>query len=148
MVMDYAPGETEERSGEAFSGAEARLLGSMLRAVGESVEEAYLAYFSPWRSAGGQQLAPHLAAALVPFAKRHIALARPKRLLTFGDVAKLLLDGNDAPTSLYGRRLEANFDGVGVTAFAAPTPGAALRIGALKRGAWRSLRKMAAASEA
>ena len=78
MVMEAAPGEEEERSGAPFCGPEARLLEAMLKAIGVARSAAYLTYFAPWRSAGGQPPAPYLAEALTPFARRHIALARPK----------------------------------------------------------------------
>ena len=105
MALDYAPGEAEERGGEPFSGDEARLLDAMMAAMGESRETAYYAYFSPWRPAGGQKLAPHVAAALAPFARRHIELARPKALLLLGDeTTKILLATNEPAPKVYARR--------------------------------------------
>jgi len=142
MAMDYAPGEAEERGGGAFCGAEARLLEAMLRAAKISLDSAYLAYFSPWRPAGGQTLAPHLSAALAPFARRHVALAKPSVLLALGDSAKFLLDTNESPGNLYGRRIDATFDGTKVAVFVAPSPSAALKSGALKRRAWQTLRRL------
>lgn len=140
MAMDYAPGEAEERSGDAFCGAEARLLAAMLRAAKISLDATYLAYFSPWRPAGGQTLPQHHAAALAPFARRHVALAKPNVLLALGDAAKFLLDTNEPPGNLYGRRFDVSFDGTNVAVFVAPSPSSALRIGVLKRKAWQTLR--------
>jgi len=141
MALDYAPGEAEERGGEPFSGDEARLLDAMMAAIGESRETAYYAYFSPWRPAGGQKLAPHVAAALAPFARRHIELARPKALLLLGDdTTKILLATNEPAPRVYARRFDVQFGGESVAVFPAPGLAAMLRTNALKRAAWRALR--------
>jgi len=141
MALDYAPGEAEERGGEPFSGDEARLLDAMMAAMGESRETAYYAYFSPWRPAGGQKLAPHVAAALAPFARRHIELARPKALLLLGDeTTKILLATNEPAPRVYARRFDVQFGGESVAVFPVPGLAAMLRTNALKRAAWRTLR--------
>jgi DNA polymerase len=143
MALDYAPGEAEERGGEPFSGDEARLLDAMMAAMGESRETAYYAYFSPWRPAGGQKLAPHVAAALAPFARRHIELARPKALLLLGDeTTKIILRPNESAPKLYARRFDVQFGGESVAVVPAPGLAAMLRTHALKRTAWRALRAL------
>ena len=141
MELDYAPGEAEESSGEAFSGPEARLLDAMLAAIGQS-QNAYRAYFSPWRPAGGQQLTAHVAAALTPFARRHIELARPRAVLLLGDTAKIMLGVSDAPTKLYARRFELQLGEAKVVAIPAPGLAAMLKASSLKRQAWRALRAL------
>ena len=143
MALDYTPGEAEERGGKPFSGDEARLLDAMMAAIFESRETAYYAYFSPWRPAGGQKLAPHVAAALAPFARRHIELARPKALLLLGDeTTKILLGSNDPAPKLYARRFDVQFGRESVAAFPAPGLAVMLRSHALKRPAWRALRAL------
>lgn len=141
MVMEVAPGEEEERSGAPFCGPEARLLEAILKSIGVARGEAYLAYFAPWRSAGGQAPAPHLAEALTPFARRHIALAKPKVLLLFGDFAWRVLGLEKQPQP---RRFDFRADDAEVAAFAAPGLAAILKSGALKRQAWKALRLVAA----
>ncbi|HMK90434.1 MAG TPA: uracil-DNA glycosylase family protein [Methylocystis sp.] len=145
MVLDYAPGETEESSGEAFCGSEARLLAAMLSAIGKSVDEVYRAYFSPWRPPGGQTLSAHASAALAPFARRHVELARPKALLLLGDSAKFLLPTSAAPASLYARRFDMTFAEAEVCVVAAPSLAAMLNVPSLKSRAWRALRLIAEA---
>jgi DNA polymerase len=143
MALDYAPGEAEERGGQPFSGDEARLLDAMMAAIGESQETAYYGYFSPWRPAGGQKLAPHVAAALAPFARRHIELARPKALLLLGDeTTKILLATSEPAPRLYARRFDVQFGEESVAVFPAPGLAAMLRTNALKRTAWRALRAL------
>jgi uracil-DNA glycosylase family 4 len=139
MAMEVAPGEEEERSGAPFCGAEARLLEAMLKSIGVARSEAYLAYFAPWRSAGGQAPAPHLIEALTPFARRHIALAKPRALLLFGDFAWRVLgvDKQSQP-----RRIDLRFDDVEVAAFVAPGLSSILKSPAVKRQAWKALRTL------
>jgi len=141
MAMEVAPGEEEERSGAPFCGPEARLLEAMLKSIGVARSDAYLAYFAPWRLAGGTPPAPHLAEALTPFARRHIALAKPKVLLLFGDFAWRVL-GVDKQAQ--PRRFDLSFDDADVAAFVAPGLSAILKSGAMKRQAWKLLRIAAA----
>ena len=99
-----------------------------------------LRLFSPWRPAGGQKLAPHVAAALAPFARRHIELARPKALLLLGDeTTKIFWRPTAGAKSLrtpfrcaIWRGERRGLSGAGL--------GAMLRTNALKRAAWRALR--------
>jgi uracil-DNA glycosylase family 4 len=140
MAMDYAPGETEERGGVAFSGAEARLLDAMFRAIGTTRKNLYYAYFSPWRPPGGQAFAPHVAAALAPFARRHIELARPKAVLLFGDAARHVLGSGETLTRLYARPFELRLGGQTIVAVPAPGLAAMLRTSALKPRAWSAVR--------
>jgi uracil-DNA glycosylase family 4 len=142
MVMDFTPGEAEERSGAPFCGSEARLLEAMLKAIGASRDNAYLSYFAPWRFAGGQAPPPHVAAALAPFARRHVALARPKAVLLLGEFARLVLGVDEAPARLYGRRCAFPGAENEILVLVTPSLSSMLRTAALKRAAWRSLRNL------
>ena len=144
MAMEAAPGEVEERSGAPFCGPEARLLEAMLQSIGVARSDAYLAYFAPWRSPGGQPPAPHIADALTPFARRHIALARPRILLLFGDFSRRVLGCDEPFGKMQGRRFDLSFDGVEIAALVAPGLPSILKSGALKRSAWKLLRTVAA----
>ncbi len=146
MVLDFAPGEAEERSGEAFSGPQARLLDAMLRAIGRNRDSAYLAYFSPWRPAGDIAAPPHETAALLPFARRHVELARPKALLLLGDgAAKPMLGTQESGAKLYGKWTDCVCGGLVAPAIVAPSPRAMLAQPIFKRAAWQALRRAAEA---
>jgi len=147
MVFDIAPGEEEERNGAPFIGPAARLLDNMLAAIGLDREGAYLVYFSPWRPAAGDQLPAHEIAALAPFARRHVELARPDFLLLLGDpLARALLDAGETGSKLYGRWFENAFGPDGPRAVALPRLGAMLNTPTLKRSAWKGLRLLAQAT--
>ena len=144
MAMEAAPGEAEERGGAPFCGPEARVLEAMLQAIGVARSDAYLTYFAPWRSPGGQPPAPHVAEALTPFARRHIALARPRALLLFGDFSRRVLGRDEAFGKMQGRRFDLSFEGAEMAAFVAPGLSSIVKSAALKRSSWKLLRPLAA----
>jgi uracil-DNA glycosylase family 4 len=144
MALDFAPGESEDRGGVAFSGPEAALLDKMLAAIRRDRSSAYLAYFSPWRPPGYKTAPPHEIAALAPFARRHVALAKPDVLLLLGDAAaRAMLATNEAPSRLYGKWQEIEVDGARIAAMPLPAPAALLSVPSMKRNAWAALRAAA-----
>jgi uracil-DNA glycosylase len=144
MAMEAAPGEAEERSGAPFCGQEARLLEAMLKSIGVPRGGAYLAYFAPWRSPGGQPPAPHVAQALTPFASRHIALAKPRVLLLFGEFSRRVLGSEEAFRNMQWRRFDLSLGDGDIAAFVAPGLSSIVKSAALKRSAWKLLRSAAA----
>ena len=145
MVMDGAPGEAEESSGEAFSGPQARLLDNMLKAIGRGRETAYLSYLSPWRPPG-TSITPQKRAILAPFARRHVELAKPRVLLLFGDApAYALLETNETVSKLRGKAFTARCGSHEARAFVFNSLDSILTSWALKPAAWRDLRAAAAA---
>jgi DNA polymerase len=146
MVLDAAPGEEEERGGEAFRGARARLLDNMLAAIGLDRETAYLAYFSPWRPVGDRTPTPPEAMALLPFARRHVELARPEILVLLGDpLARAMLSTNDTGTRLYGRWFDCVCGPASVRTMTLPALKTMVATSSMKRAAWRGLRLVAQA---
>jgi uracil-DNA glycosylase family 4 len=144
MAMDFGPGDAEERDGVAFSGETARLLDNMLGAIGRDRDSAYLAYFSPWRPAGDASPPSHEVKALLPFARRHVELARPKILLLLGDAAaRPMLNTPLSGAKLYGKWMSFACGGETIPAAALPGLRAMLKAAELKRGAWRILRDVA-----
>ncbi|PWB81526.1 MAG: uracil-DNA glycosylase, partial [Methylocystaceae bacterium] len=140
MVLDFSPGEEEERSGEAFVGPEARLLDNMLKAIGCGRETAYLAYATPWRPPGGRELNASETATLLPFLQKHIELAAPQVLLILGDAAaKAALGANDL-ARLRGAWFDYDCGARSARAFLSLSLGNLLKTPALKRRAWRDLR--------
>jgi DNA polymerase len=146
MVIDYAPGDEEERSGEAFAGARARLLDNMLAAIGLNRENAYLTYFSPWRPPGDKTATPHEAAILTPFVRRHVELARPDILLLFGDPpVRALLETGETAARLRGKWIDCARGEASMRAMPFISLAATLNSAPFKRAAWRALREVAEA---
>ena len=83
MVLCEPPTRDEIASGEPVGGESAALLKRMLGAVGMA-DSAYLANIACFHSPRGR-LTPDELKACGDAARRHVALARPKRLLLLGD---------------------------------------------------------------
>jgi uracil-DNA glycosylase family 4 len=146
MVLDFAPGEEEERSGEAFSGTPSLLLDNMLAAIGFNRKTSYLAYFSPWRPPGDKAASAAEEAALLPFARRHLELAAPEILIILGEpTARAILQTNLSGLRLQGTWFDCQFGAAAIRAMALPNLASVLKTPSLKGAIWRHLRKVAAA---
>jgi uracil-DNA glycosylase family 4 len=146
MVLDGAPGATEEATGEAFCGDQARLLDNMLKAVGRGRESAYLAYVSPWRPPGVMSMTPPQLAVFTPFARRHVELARPEALLLFGEApARALLAASEPVARLRGKPFDIERGAHMTRAYVFSSLDSMLKTPALKPAAWRDLRAAAGA---
>ncbi len=146
MALDAAPGATEESSGEAFIGDKARLLDNMLGAIGLDRESAYLAYVAPWRPPGDRALTAQEIAVFAPFARRHLALARPRVVLLFGEApARVALETNEPVSPLRGKPFDLP---CGAKGFVFSGLDNLLKSPTLKRAAWRDLRAAAALLQA
>lgn len=143
MVLEFAPGEEEERGGAAFIGPEARLLDKMLAAIGLGRETAYLAYATPWRPPGGRELNASEAAALLPFLQRHVELAAPEVLLVLGDLAAKTALGSSDVARLRGAWFDYACGTKSVRAILSPGLGNLMKTPVFKRRAWRDLRAVA-----
>jgi uracil-DNA glycosylase len=144
MVLDAAPGATEESTGEAFSGPQARLLDNMLAAIGHSRENACLAYVSPWRPPGDRNLTAPEIGTFAPFARRHVELARPEVVLLFGDApARVMLATHEPLAKLRGKPFDIACGAHTARGFVFSGLESMLKSWALKPAAWRDLRAAA-----
>ena len=90
MVLSDPPTRDELASSQPIGGAAAELMERMLQAIGLA-GQAYIANLSCFASHGARLSAEQLEQCAVA-ARRHVALARPKRLLLLGDIpARALL---------------------------------------------------------
>lgn len=90
MVLSEPPTREELSDGQPVGGAAAELLERMLGAIGMA-GHAYLANLACFHSTGSR-LSPGQLEQCASAARRHVALARPKRLLLLGDLpARALL---------------------------------------------------------
>jgi len=84
MLLSDAPALEDLASGQPIGGDAWTLAEKMLRAIGLGVDESYSASLSCFPSVGAR-MTPAELAACSEVARKHIALARPKRLLLLGD---------------------------------------------------------------
>lgn len=103
MIIDRQPSSDEDRSGLPFSGSAGQLLDKMLAAIGLERDEVYLASAIPWRPPGGRTPTDEERALCLPFALRHIELAKPTCVLACGEAAGHLLDRKTGINKLRGK---------------------------------------------
>lgn len=155
MCIGEAPGADEDRLGRPFVGVSGQLLDRMLASIGMGRErDVYITNILPWRPPGNRTPTDAEILLFLPFVLRHIALARPRRLVLLGGVsAKALLRSREGITRLRGRWHEVAVPGAGaLPALATLHPAYLLRNPIAKRDAWADLlmlrRAGAAAAEA
>lgn len=132
MVLSEPPSREELADGQPVGGAAAELLQRMLAAIGMA-GDAYLANLACFHATGSRLSAEQLAQC-ASAARRHVALARPKRLLLLGDLpARALLGKPLLEARGHVHRIE------GVRAVATIHPRQLLKRPSDKALAWKDL---------
>ena len=140
MIVGEAPGRDEDRIGKPFVGRAGQLLDKMLAAIdmgrdrdGESA--VYITNVLPYRPPQNRNPKPDEMAMMMPFLKRHIALAKPEVLVVMGNISCQALLGKRGITRLRGTWTEAH----GLPVLPMFHPAYLLRNPAAKREAWADL---------
>ena len=141
MLIGEAPGADEDRLGKPFVGASGQLLDRMFASVGLGRgRDLYITNILPWRPPGNRTPSDGEIALFLPFVLRHIALARPRRVVLLGGVAaKALLGTKDGITRLRGKWTQLPPGAGGLPALPTLHPAYLLRMPAAKRDAWADL---------
>ena len=87
MVVGEAPGEQEDLKGEPFVGRAGQLLNEMLRALGLSRQDVYIANILKCRPPGNRDPVAEEVVACESFLQRQVALVRPAVMLAAGRIA-------------------------------------------------------------
>ena len=109
MVVGEAPGRDEDREGRPFVGQAGRLLDRMLGAIGldRAAEDpgrgVYVTNVLPWRPPQNRDPEPAETAMMLPFLRRHVALADPEVLVLMGNHACAAVLGRKGITKLRGQ---------------------------------------------
>lgn len=138
MFIGEAPGAEEDRKGLPFVGASGRLLDRILSFIGLDEQSVYITNIIFWRPPGNRSPTDAETAACLPFVRRHIALARPRLLVTLGRPAmNTVLGLNSGINKARGRWVEYG-EGLETPIPALPTfhPAYLLRNPAQKRETW------------
>ena len=106
MFIGEPPGADEDREGLPLVGASGKLLDRILSFVGLDEQTVYITSFIFWRPPGNRSPTEAEIAACLPFVRRHIALARPKLLVTLGRPAMNTLLGPGSINKARGRWIE------------------------------------------
>ncbi|WP_260582778.1 uracil-DNA glycosylase family protein [Sphingopyxis sp. PET50] len=138
MLLTAWPEIDDQRDGELFAGPAGRLLDAMLRAIGLTRGDCYIASLAVTRPPGGR-CDERDAAELDRLLWHHLRLARPGRLLLIGsDIVRMA--AKLALPDARGRLLDINQDGGKVEAAAIAHPAMLLARPAQKAAAWDSLK--------
>lgn len=138
MVLTAWPEVDDQRDGTLFTGPAGPLLDAILRAIGLTRGDCYIASLAVTRPAGGR-CDESDAAELDRLLRHHVALARPQRLLLVGSDMLRIATGRPL-ADVRGKLLDLNHDGGKVEAVAIAHPAMLLARPAHKAAAWDSLK--------
>lgn len=141
MILGEAPGRDEDLQGLPFVGRAGQLLDRMFAAIGldrqspDAEHALYITNVLPWRPPQNRDPTPEEIAMMMPFVRRHVALADPDILVAMG---------NHACRGLLGRSGITRLRGTWDTALGRPVlpmvhPAYLLRTPQAKREAWADL---------
>ena len=136
MFIGEAPGADEDLQGEPFVGRSGQLLTNMIKAMGLSREEVYIANIIKCRPPGNRAPERDECATCSPFLMRQIEAVRPKAIVALGAVAaKTLLAINAPMVELRGRWFDFRGTKLAVTYH----PAFLLRDPRQKKETWKDL---------
>ena len=136
MFVGEAPGADEDQQGEPFVGRAGQLLNNMIKAMGITREEVYIANVVKCRPPGNRTPERDECDTCSPFLMRQIAVVQPKVIVALGAVAaKNLLAVQSSLGDLRGRWFEYRGCKLAVTYH----PAFLLRDPRQKAEAWKDL---------
>ena len=104
MFVGEGPGADEDQQGEPFVGRAGQLLNNMIKAMGITREQVYIANIVKCRPPGNRTPEREECETCSPFLMRQIAVIKPKVVVALGAVAaKTLLAMNASMAQLRGR---------------------------------------------
>jgi len=104
MFVGEGPGADEDQQGEPFVGRAGQLLNNMIKAMGVTREQVYIANIVKCRPPGNRTPEREECETCSPFLMRQIAVIKPKVVVALGAVAaKTLLAMNSSMAQLRGR---------------------------------------------
>jgi DNA polymerase len=142
MFVGEAPGAEEDLSGKPFVGSSGQFLDRMLATIGLDRTKFLITNLIPWRPPGNRNPTDAEVLICLPFLFRHIALARPRRLVLLGALAaRSVLGGNAGIRRMRGKWVEARVPGLDEPLPALPMlhPAYLLRTPGAKRDMWTDL---------
>jgi DNA polymerase len=96
VLVGDVPGPEEDRSGTPMAGPAGEFLDRMLASIGLDRSRLLITLAIPWRPPGGRAPAESEIAMCVPFLLRHLALLRPRIVVSLGALPTRALTGQDA----------------------------------------------------
>jgi DNA polymerase len=138
LVVGEAPGADEDRQGEPFVGRAGQLLNSMLRAVGLTRGQVFIANVVKCRPPSNRDPEPEEVRECLPYLRRQVELLAPDLILCVGRIAAQALLGTGAPLGRLRGALHRHETGVPV--LVTYHPAYLLRTPDEKRKVWEDLK--------
>ncbi|MEZ5561946.1 MAG: uracil-DNA glycosylase [Gammaproteobacteria bacterium] len=138
LVIGEAPGADEDRLGEPFVGRAGQLLTEMLRAVGLSREQVFIANILKCRPPENRDPKPEEAKSCENYLQRQIALLQPGLIIAVGRIAAQNLLGVDTPIGKLRGQVHA-YEPAGIPVVVTYHPAYLLRSPGQKARAWDDL---------
>ncbi len=141
MIVGEGPGRDEDMEGRPFVGRAGQLLDRMFAAIGlsrtadDAGSSIYITNVVPWRPPQNRDPSPIEIDMMLPFLRRHIALAKPEIIIAMGNISCQALLGKRGVTKLHGQWAT----GCGVDVMPMFHPAYLLRNPLAKREAWQDL---------
>ncbi|MBA2410340.1 MAG: uracil-DNA glycosylase [Gammaproteobacteria bacterium] len=138
LFIGEAPGRDEDAQGEPFVGRAGQLLNNMLKAIGLTREQVFIANVLKCRPPKNRDPKPIEALACEPYLKRQIVLLKPRIIIALGRVAAQNLLRNDTPIGRM-RGQQYVYADTGIPLLVTYHPAYLLRSPLEKRRAWADL---------
>jgi uracil-DNA glycosylase family 4 len=139
LIIGEAPGAEEDRRGEPFVGRAGQLLNAMLKAIGLSREQVFIANVLKSRPPSNRDPKPDEVAACIPYLMRQIALLQPRLILAVGRIAAQNLLQTDMALGRLRSQVHT-FGELNTPLIVTYHPAYLLRTPADKRKAWDDLK--------
>lgn len=140
MLLSDMPDQDDLQAERLFAGAAGQLLDAMLKAIGQSRDDAYIASLAPGRPATGMISGP-IEGQLRGIARQHVRLSAPKTLLLMGDPAVKAMTGMNLAQAR-GKIHQIDLGEQTMPAIATFHPRFLLQQPACKADAWADLRRL------
>jgi len=142
MIIGEAPGAEEDRLGEPFVGRAGKLLDLMLRAIGLSRTEVYIANILKSRPPNNRDPNTAEIEACWPYLNRQIELVQPRLILAMGRIAAQNLLQSETPVGrLRGRVHQFAHNKNTIPLIVTYHPAYLLRSPVQKRKSWEDLQR-------
>ena len=138
MFIGEAPGRDEDLQGKPFVGKSGQLLTKMIKAMGYTRDDVYIANIIKCRPPYNRNPNPEEAKQCLDYLNRQIELIKPKVIVLLGGVALRFLLDLEGITRLRGQWLEYR----GIKTIPTFHPAYLLRNENQKRAAWHDLQKV------
>jgi DNA polymerase len=140
VLVGEAPGAEEDLSGLPFVGASGQFLNRMLASVGLDRSCLLITNLIPWRPPGNRAPTDAEVLMCLPFLQRHLALLRPRIVVTLGALSTHALTGTDTGIrKLRGKWRTLALDGYEARLLPMLHPAYLLRTPTAKKDAWADL---------